>query len=451
MRRTAAVVAVLVLVALVPVAPATGTTTGTGPEWFVDAETLPFDPLPGFEDADLRWGVHRGAGYRIEVPAVWNGTLVMWAHGYRGRDPELTVDNHPLREYLIANGFAWAASSYSSNDYNAGDGVVDTRRLVRLFAREVARPDATYITGASMGGHIAARSIEQYPRTYDGAMPICGAVGDYALFDFFLDYNVAAQQLGLGGSRYPIEDGERYIGAEVPAIKAALEARPGSWPQALNADGEAFKQLVELRSGGDRPNFDEAWVYWNSAPSDAGPGNFLFGLGVGDGTVAGRRGIVPDNAEVTYQLDLDPALSAQEAAFNDDIVRVRGDRRLRRSWALNPIPVVTGRIPVPVVSLHNLGDLFVPFHNQVEYARDAARWGRGDLLVQRAIRGVGHCDFTPAELVTAFADLVTWVEDGTRPAGDVVLDPAAVAAEGYGCRFTDFATPDGHEFATPCD
>lgn len=130
---------------------------------------------------------------------------------------------------------------------------------------------------------------------------------------------------------------------------------------------------------------------------------------------------------------------------------MRGDRRLRRSWALNPIPVVTGRIPVPVVSLHNLGDLFVPFHNQVEYARDAARWGRGDLLVQRAIRGVGHCDFTPAELVTAFADLVTWVEDGTRPAGDVVLDPAAVAAEGYGCRFTDFATPDGHEFATPCD
>jgi hypothetical protein len=70
--------------------------------------------------------------------------------------------------------------------------------------------------------------------------------------------------------------------------------------------------------------------------------------------------------------------------------------------------------------------------------------------VQRAIRGVGHCDFTPTELVTAFTDLVTWVQQGARPADDVVLDPRAVAAPDYGCRFTDFATPDGHEFPTPC-
>src|SRR5688572_33257388 len=28
-------------------------------------------------------GVHRHAAYNIEVPPVWNGDLVMWAHGYR--------------------------------------------------------------------------------------------------------------------------------------------------------------------------------------------------------------------------------------------------------------------------------------------------------------------------------------------------------------------------------
>jgi hypothetical protein len=104
-----------------------------------------------------------------------------------------------------------------------------------------------------------------------------------------------------------------------------------------------------------------------------------------------------------------------------------------------------------VLSLHNLGDLFVPFHNEIAYAGDVARQGRGDLLVQRAIRGVGHCEFTPTEMTMAFDDLVGWVQGGIRPDGDVVLAPEVVASGDYGCRFTDFSTPNGHRFATPCD
>ncbi len=421
-----------------------------GPEWFVDESTLPFDGLPGLE-AEQLWGVERGAAYRIEVPADWNGSLVMWAHGFRGEGLELTVDNHPLRAYLLANGFAWAASSYSENDYAVDVGVRDTERLTRVFRRQVGRADTTYITGVSMGGHVVARSIEQYPSRYDAAMPACGVLGDYELFDYFLDYNVAAQQLALGTSSYPV--GDDYLTETVPTIKANLEAVPGGWPTVLNADGQAFKQLVELRSGGDRPNFDEAWFFWNSFPTFGGsaPGDFTFGLGTGDGTVGIERGIAAENVGVDYQLDLDPATSPAEAAFNDGVVRVEAADRLRNSMSLNrPSPIVTGDIDVPVLTLHNLGDLFVPFHNEVVYAQEVADAGNSDLLVQRAIRGVGHCGFTGTELATAFADLVTWVEDGVRPAGDVVLDPAVVAAPDYGCRFTDFATPGGHTLATPC-
>ena len=448
MRRLALVLAILTIFTMLPATMA-GANHHNEPDWFIDESKLPFDPVPGFEDANLLWGVNKGAAYRIEVPANWNGSLVMWAHGYRGEGLELTVDNHPLREFLVASGYAWASSSYSSNSYNVSDGVVDTQRLARLFRKMVDRPETTYLTGASMGGHVTARSIEQYPQLYDGAMPICGVVGDYELFDFFLDFNVAAQQLGLGDSYFPVEDAATYIGLEVPQIKANLEAVPGGWPYALNEDGEGFKQLVELRSGGDRPNFDEAFAFWNSIPSDAGDGNFLFGVAIGDGSVAGVPGIVSDNVGITYQLDLDPRVSDAEAALNDDIVRVEGAPRLRNSNALNPIPLVKGDIGVPVLSLHNLGDLFVPFHNEVQYAKDVAKQGKSDLLVQRAIRGVGHCDFTGVELVTAFVDLVTWVEYGVRPEGDVVLDPAVVAAEDYGCKFTDFASGT-HILATPC-
>ena len=55
------------------------------PAYFVDEAKLPFAELTG-QPSQRLWGVHGGAGYRIEVPAQWNGKLVMWAHGYRG-DP----------------------------------------------------------------------------------------------------------------------------------------------------------------------------------------------------------------------------------------------------------------------------------------------------------------------------------------------------------------------------
>jgi len=107
---------------------------------------------------------------------------------------------------------------------------------------------------------------------------------------------------------------------------------------------------------------------------------------------------------------------------------------------------VSGDIGIPVLTLHNLGDLFVPVHNEVEYAKRVQENGKSDLLVQRAIRGVLHCDFTPAEFSTAFLDLVVWREFGLKPAGDDFLDPAEVANPLFGCSFTDGAHPLG----TPC-
>jgi poly(3-hydroxybutyrate) depolymerase len=139
------------------------------PAYFVDESKLPFDPLPG---ARALWGVHTNAGYRVEVPGNWNGKLVLWAHGFRGEGLELTVDNHPLRAFLIANGYAWAASSYSRNAYDPATGAKDTHALAQRFKGLVGNPSHTYITGASMGGHVTGIVAEQWPSSYAGAMPI---------------------------------------------------------------------------------------------------------------------------------------------------------------------------------------------------------------------------------------------------------------------------------------
>ncbi|MDH5420474.1 MAG: phthalyl amidase [Acidimicrobiia bacterium] len=443
MRKSLILMLSIAMVALtVPAAAAPGNGNGPAPKYFVDESALPFDAFPG---ATAMWGVHNGAGYRIEVPGNWNGDLVMWAHGYRGTGPELTVDNHPLRPLLIALGYAWASSSYSRNDYDVATGVQDTHALAKRFNGLVGNPDKVYLTGVSMGGHITAVSIEQYPTAYDAALPACGVLGDFELFDYFLDFNVAAQQLGAGSSAFPVDPLE-YIGLTVPGIKANLEAVPGSWPFVLNAKGENLKSLTELRSGGERPNFDEAWSFWNSIPSDAGPGNFLFGLGTSNGSIARSPGNTVDNADVVYQFDTDPTLTTEEQAFNAGVVRVTQDPQGRSPNGLAQVPPISGKISIPVLTMHNLGDLFVPVHNEIVYAERVAAQGNGDLLVQRAIRGVLHCDFTAAEFSAAFLDLVAWVELGIKPAGDDWLDPLAVADPDFGCAHTN----GSHVLGTPC-
>ena len=110
------------------------------------------------------------------------------------------------------------------------------------------------------------------------------------------------------------------------------------------------------------------------------------------------------------------------------MLRVEPDPQGVHPDGLANVPRIRGTIRVPVLSLHTLGDLFVPFSMEQVYARRVDARGSSDLLVTRAIRDFGHCGFTVAEQNAAFADLVRWVEDGLKPAGDDVLDPAAVAA-----------------------
>jgi len=89
------------------------------------------------------------------------------------------------------------------------------------------------------------------------------------------------------------------------------------------------------------------------------------------------------------------------------------------------------------LSIHTLGDMYVPFHMEQVYRRRASAKGSSANLVQRAIRAPGHCDFTVAEQASAFADLVTWVETGVKPAGDDVLTAGIIAHPRYGCAHTD--------------
>lgn len=71
------------------------------------------------------------------------------------------------------------------------------------------------------------------------------------------------------------------------------------------------------------------------------------------------------------------------------------------------------------------------------FKRRAGAAGMSGLPVQRAIRGVSHCDFTVTEQVSAFKAMIDCEQKGVKPAGDDVLTPATVADPKYGCKFTN--------------
>lgn len=406
----------------------------------VDTATLPFAALTGTTAVTDRWsGVLNGAGYRVEVPQNWNGKLVLYAHGYAGTGAALGFTNPSIRRHLIENGYAWAASTYSKNYYDVRVGVEDTNTLARYFTaiaqqngRPLAMPSKTYIIGHSMGGHIAAAAVEQETLQtavnsyrYDGAVPMCGVHGDTELFDYFAAYQLAAQTLaGYGSTSF----------TAWPTIATNVRnAMFTTFSTTPTAQGLKLREAVKNLTGGQRPVFDIGYA-------NTGLQTVVWGTFGGDGTINGILNKSPlDTNRFVYHLDATVgAQSAEEVAFNASIQKVTAvaDANRLRTDGLRWIPKVNGQFSVPVVTLHTLGDMYVPFSMQQIYRARANANGSGNLLVQRAIRAPSHCDFTIAEQVDAFNAMVTWEQGGAKPAGDDVTTAATVASPTYGCTFT---------------
>jgi hypothetical protein len=398
-----------------------------------------------------RWaGVLGGAGYRVEVPPNWNGKLVMYAHGYAGTGAALGVANPTIRRYLIQNGYAWAASSYAKNYYDVRAGVEDTNALALAFtdiaaknSRPLAAPTKYFITGHSMGGHITAAAIEDEATTtavhkvkYNGAVPMCGVVGDTELFNEFAAMQVTAQALA-GVPAYPTSKWVDIQALVTSTLFSTFNTTPAFPTPSIVANGTAGAKYVSVLqniTGGPRPMFAQGLAYGQAFPS-------AYGTFVADPTtpVGSVSGIlnknVLDTTGFTYTIDGDAASST---ALNASVQKLSPDadaNRLRTD-GLRWIPKANGEFKIPVVSIHTLGDLFVPFSMEQVYSKRTAAKGNSAWLVQRAIRGISHCDFTIAEQVTAFDDMIKWEAGGAKPGGDDVVTAATVAAPTYGCTYT---------------
>jgi hypothetical protein len=95
-----------------------------------------------------------------------------------------------------------------------------------------------------------------------------------------------------------------------------------------------------------------------------------------------------------------------------------------RSTSTNPVYAErTGRLTVPLLTLHETGDAWVPLSLEQSYRRRTIAAGTDHLLVQRAYRAGSHCGVDGNIRRQAFDDLVAWIERGVRPKGEDVLAP----------------------------
>jgi hypothetical protein len=380
-------------------------------------------------DPTVYTGTIDGAAYRVEVPARWNGDLLLYSHGYRapGVDNSATVApsspdlSDALQVALLERGYALAGSGYRSTGWAIQDALDDQVRLLDWFAAQVGRPRRTYAWGNSMGGLTSVLLAERNPRRFSGVLALCGDVaGPVAEYNSRLDLAYAIKTLLAPGSDLQIArigDGDANKAKFDLVIGQALRAGPAG--QARLALANALADIPGWFDAHAAPPTSVAdqilaqYVYdayvigagiWGSGRAElerrAG-GNPSWNVGVDYRQVFGRssqRALV----EQAYQaagLDLDADLATLNAGS-----RISPDPPAVAYLAQYGTPL--GLTHAPVATMHTTGDGGVPVEHEREYGDRVRRVAGSDNLRQVYVARGFHCAFSPAEVLATLDALV---------------------------------------------
>ena len=333
-------------------------------------------------------GTLNGAPYRIEIPAEWNGGLVMYAHGYEIEGTPFAPEaprHAQFREAFTSRGFAFAQSWYRAYGWAVREGMEDTEALRLLFAARYGAPDSTFLTGNSMGGLITVATMETRPEAYEGALPLCALLAPpleslRRLFDL-----LAAYDWLFPGMLTTAPGGLAELPATPLATRDAIAAAAHAQPERAEALGRRYRVRPQNLPG----------VVW------------FFAAILGE--LRQRAGGNPFETRGTVYHGL-----------GDDTASARGVRR----YAADPAAVAwlrerfspTGRIADPVLAVHTTYDPVVEPDQMDDYRALAQLAGNGDRFAAAYVVADGHCAFTPAQVGAAFDALRTWAATGARPA-----------------------------------
>ncbi len=392
-------------------------------------------------------GEINGAPYRIRVPATWNGTLLVYGHGYRDKaDHPGEVDNRTpdiapspaLEPVLLGLGYAIAGSAYQDNGWAVGQGYEDSKSLVAYFKNTVGQPNRTLFWGFSMGSVIGFKNAEDASKVYDGVMCGC-AVGAGASTswdsagDLLVAYNSVFGMPPAWGNPGDVRD-DIDFDTEVLAKLGGELINPANFP------AFEFIRLVTGTPGrGITPpsNFYPNWVVTDMFFTTEARSELERRAG---GAVVQNlnRNYELTTAERSYLTGLGITATQMDnwlIAMNNQ--RVYSAPQSSRDYLATNADY-SGKIQVPVLTMHTIVDPLVTVTQEYNYARNVASAGRpnmftrirnspggtynprlilshSELLYQTYTTGSGHCNFTGEQLITAITTLDSWVATKNRP------------------------------------
>jgi hypothetical protein len=442
-------------------------------------------------DAVACVGEINGAAYEIVMPETWNGSLLLYSHGYRPAEPfppnfnpvETTPVPVPgwqsgdkgLGETLLSRGYALAGSAYSSNGWAVEDGVRAGEELYAFFTEQIGVPNRVYVWGDSLGGLITQTLAERHPDWVDGAAPLCGVMaGVVPNVGLALDATYGVQQL-----IYPtmkISNFDSYEDALASWEGAASRLIDSARKQDTDAIGRIFTVAAIVDAPAQTYRYDGSGV----VSTVSGTIESLL-TAIAYGTVGRYEieqrfgGSIVGNVGSDYAARLDESeresidaiggdgAAARNVAILDAGPRVEADP-VAEAAALERGGDPSGAVQVPTITMHTKADPLVIAQNQ-SFFRDRyiAQQGAGNVkggLIQLftvpppeysqetgAPYGAGHCNFTPDSRVAVIDLLDTWVRDGIYPGQGAIAD-AMGPMSGYAAAYTPGPWPNRLAVAT---
>jgi hypothetical protein len=404
-----------------------------------------------------------GTTWVADLPRSWNGTLILYSHGF---GPLTAADAPDLitKAALLTDGYALAGSSYDPNNSEWALDTAVSDQFGTLAAVESTvlprRPAHVIALGSSMGGLISALEAQHGRGEIDGAVTTCGIVGGGVnLNEYQIDGEYAiAQLLGNPDTQLVGFGNTGTALATAGALTAdATQAQATAAGKARLALAMAFLNVTPWNMSDPAPVPAS-----DPAGQEAAQYNTLFGgaFTIMDFIELGRVSIdQADGGQATWDVGTNFAEAFERSPFRHEVAAlykaaglslrddlatltanttIKADPAALRSLYQTSVP--TGRLEVPELDLHTIGDNLVPVQNENYYRHLVDQAGSGELLRQAYTESFGHCNFSSSELVAAVQAMMHRVITGHW--GDAAtaasLQAAATALNLGAARFVDY-------------
>jgi len=357
----------------------------------------------------------------IDVPAIWNGTLLLYSHGYvtpGSSNPAEDVGDPLTGGYMLAAGYALAGSSYATTGWAVQQAIPDQISTLNAFDSLVGTPTTTIAWGHSLGGMITAGLVQEYPSRFNAALPMCGVLGGgVGTWNQALDAEFAFNILLAGGSLQVVNitDPMNLTNAEIAlataqataqgqariALVAALGDTPGWYdptspePSPTDYTDQEANQFEWM----ENVDFPFAFDFRAELEARAG-GNPSFNTGVNYEKQL-KHSVNYAEVQALYTaagLSLDADLATLKSA-----ARISADPGALAYLSENII--YNGQLPFPVLTMHTEGDGLVAVEEERAYKTVVKEADDSALLRQTFVHRAGHCEFSPAETIVAMQTL----------------------------------------------